>query len=665
MSQFNETLDRAKKRQHFTYLAVAAAIIFSGLMLLGVFVVANGTRVIIEPADADKLARIEVVGSLGLAVGDTVYSLSNDINVQVHASGFQSTMEKIPLGNIGRTHRIEMYELPGRLRVSTSSPHEHTRWIHDGKIIAVSNQLEREFEAGDYSLTIDDPYYALKQVAFSIRRGQETSLQSELVPISGTLQIASEPHEAEVFIDGQKAGVTPLTIDKSSGQYSVRVSRKNYQDIQEDIEIRRGQERVERHYLMELQKAQLIVQTQPDNGELLLNGIKIDATSPLDIEATISHQLTYMKAGYFQQKQTVSLQPGEEKTIIFNLKAEQGHVEFSASPQAEVWVSGRKKGLTPLKLKLPAVPHRITFKKEGYRSIAKTVKPSSTSVQQIAVQLKPEKQARLQEALPEYSHSAGGRMKLFLPGEHMKLGAARHEKGQRANEFLRTVSLTRPFYAGLHEVTNAEYSQYDPGKANSPSDEPVTSVSWHQAALFCNWLSKKEKLKPFYVFKGNRMTGFNENADGYRLLSEAEWEWLARKAGKSSQTRYVWGDAAVIPANAANIADQTAQGQVRFYVPNYTDGYAKVAPVGSFQQEKSGLYDMAGNVSEWVHDYYSIVPPANNTVLVDPMGDQTGDSHVVKGANWRSGTVTELRPAFREGLIDGRDDLGFRIGRYL
>jgi formylglycine-generating enzyme required for sulfatase activity len=74
---------------------------------------------------------------------------------------------------------------------------------------------------------------------------------------------------------------------------------------------------------------------------------------------------------------------------------------------------------------------------------------------------------------------------------------------------------------------------------------------------------------------------------------------------------------------------------------------------------------MAGNVSEWVHDVYSILPPKGENIARNPLGEQQGVAHVVKGANWRSGTITTLRPAFREGLTAGRDDLGFRIGRYL
>jgi formylglycine-generating enzyme required for sulfatase activity len=190
-------------------------------------------------------------------------------------------------------------------------------------------------------------------------------------------------------------------------------------------------------------------------------------------------------------------------------------------------------------------------------------------------------------------------------------------------------------------------------------------INWSEAAEFCNWLSAKENLQPFYSIETGQVVGFDANTDGYRLLTEAEWEWLARKAGKKEQTVFSWGNDTVIPVNAANIADESARGQVRFYVPNYSDGYAVAASVGSMQREPSGLFDMAGNVSEWVHDVYSIVPPEPNIILKNPMSELRGDAHVVKGASFRSGTLTSLRPAFREGLGAGRDDVGFRIGRYL
>ena len=194
---------------------------------------------------------------------------------------------------------------------------------------------------------------------------------------------------------------------------------------------------------------------------------------------------------------------------------------------------------------------------------------------------------------------------------------------------------------------------------------PVTNISWLDAVRFCNWLSEQEGLDPVYLLQGNRIISVNAGAHGYRLLTEAEWEWLARKANRTSRTRFTWGNDSVIPKNSVNVADTSAQGTVKNFVPKYNDGYAGVAPAGSFVQELSGLFDQGGNVSEWVHDSYSLTPSRSGQVYKDPFDTVHGDSHVIKGANWRSGTLTELRASYREGLSGTRDDVGFRIGRYV
>ena len=148
-------------------------------------------------------------------------------------------------------------------------------------------------------------------------------------------------------------------------------------------------------------------------------------------------------------------------------------------------------------------------------------------------------------------------------------------------------------------------------------------------------------------------------------MTEAEWEWLARKSGREMQTVFPWGNDAVIPTKWGNVADESAKGTTQFYVPNYNDGFVKTAPVGSFKAETSGLFDLVGNVSEWVHDYYALVPTDFKNVFEDPVGPPSGHTRVVKGSSWRSGTRTSLRAAYRNGLSNGQDDVGFRIGRYL
>ena len=92
------------------------------------------------------------------------------------------------------------------------------------------------------------------------------------------------------------------------------------------------------------------------------------------------------------------------------------------------------------------------------------------------------------------------------------------------------------------------------------------------------------------------------------------------------------------------------------------DDYPVVAPVGKFQPSPLGLHDMGGNVSEWVNDFYlSFVDPAPVT---DPLGPDQAAVHIVRGANWKTGTVGELRFAWRDTAPEPSQTLGFRIARY-
>jgi formylglycine-generating enzyme required for sulfatase activity len=88
------------------------------------------------------------------------------------------------------------------------------------------------------------------------------------------------------------------------------------------------------------------------------------------------------------------------------------------------------------------------------------------------------------------------------------------------------------------------------------------------------------------------------------------------------------------------------------------------APPGKFPPNALGLFDMGGNVSEWVNDYYTAAPPESNAALEDPVGPAQGVSHVVRGSSFKSASITELRLAYRDGANAGRADLGFRVARY-
>ena len=204
------------------------------------------------------------------------------------------------------------------------------------------------------------------------------------------------------------------------------------------------------------------------------------------------------------------------------------------------------------------------------------------------------------------------------------------------------------FFMDRYEVTQAAYVQYDPinGSHFKGPDLPTEMVSWGNAALYCNWRSVTEGLEPCYNDAGE----CDFAASGYRLPTEAEWEYACR-AG--SNTRYSFG------ANPQDL-DQHA-----WYAGN---AGKKTHVVGRRQPNAWGLFDMHGNVTEWCNDffdaaYYQQSPRRN------PRGPATGDQNVLRGGHWgasEESCTAACRFGDEPGFADAcfaRDAIGFRCVR--
>jgi formylglycine-generating enzyme required for sulfatase activity len=222
------------------------------------------------------------------------------------------------------------------------------------------------------------------------------------------------------------------------------------------------------------------------------------------------------------------------------------------------------------------------------------------------------------------------------------------------------------------EVSNAEFRQFRPahssgnfkGKSLNGDTQPATNLGWTDAALYCNWLSARENLKPFYRVSGKAVTGIDPTATGYRLPTEAEWAWAATLTTDGNLLRFPWGAALPPGPKAGNYADKSGESILGEIIAGYDDGFPVSAPVRSFAPNRLGLFDLGGNAAEWVHDIYDAAPPGSG-VETDPFGADIGEYHVIRGASWRHGGLTELRLAFRDYGSEARADAGFRIARYL
>ncbi|MDH4239872.1 MAG: SUMF1/EgtB/PvdO family nonheme iron enzyme [Phycisphaerae bacterium] len=202
------------------------------------------------------------------------------------------------------------------------------------------------------------------------------------------------------------------------------------------------------------------------------------------------------------------------------------------------------------------------------------------------------------------------------------------------------VTITKPFYMGVYEVTNRQYEKFDPlhmhlrGKRgfSIDNDEAVVFVSWHEAKAFCDWLSRKEGLT-------------------YRLPTEAEWEYACRAGTK---TQFYTGD--ILPEQFLKNPDNSW-----YPCPDSSRGREEVVPlhVGRTQPNTWSLYDMHGNVEEWCHDWYG---PYIGDDQIDPVGRADGDFKVTRGGS--HGTVAYyLRSCNRMGTLseDRTFMIGFRI----
>ncbi|MFI5460965.1 MAG: SUMF1/EgtB/PvdO family nonheme iron enzyme [Isosphaerales bacterium] len=210
----------------------------------------------------------------------------------------------------------------------------------------------------------------------------------------------------------------------------------------------------------------------------------------------------------------------------------------------------------------------------------------------------------------------------FLMGSpHSVLSVLSDDKPQHR------VRITKPFYLGIHEVTQDQYRAVmgdNPSHFKGSDDLPVESVSWLEAVKFCNKLSEREKRTPFYRIDGTEVTPVG--GDGYRLPTEAEWEYACRA---KSTTLYPFGD------------DASKLGEHAWSAGN---SESKTHPVGQKLPNASGLYDMLGNVWEWCADwydekYYASSPPA------DPPGAPRASHRVFRAGvrwrrGWRAGIVT-------------------------
>ncbi|MGD9044129.1 MAG: PEGA domain-containing protein [Desulfobacterales bacterium] len=576
--------------------------------------------------------------------------------------------------------RFQMEKLPGRLslRVHPSDDPaarlKGARVIIDGQALGSTPVSDLEVAAGQRVLEIQaDNYQNIKTKVQIAGCAQEQSFDFALIPGWSDIHISSVPEGAAVSVDGKPAGFTPLTIELPEGNYRMEISAAGFKTWQRQLAVGLNQPQKITDIRLQPDDGTLALETKPPGANVTI-GQKFVGKTPLKVQlsANTPHEIRISKAGYEKVSRRVKVPSGKLKRLAVDLKPEWGIIHFKVEPpDARLIVDGENRGVVPSELKLVAVRHQFEIRKQGYKTHKTLITPRPGYPQEIKIALTPIK-SKPTGPMGVIKAQNGYALKLIRP-QPFTMGSSRREQGRRSNETLRKITLQRPFYMGVKEVSNKEFKQFLAGHTSgafkgqplSQADLPVVQVTWEQAALFCNWLSAKESLPPVYIKKGNRLVAAEPIGTGYRLPTEAEWEYAARFINPQTSLKYPWGNRYPPTSPSGNYADISAKKLLSAYIEDYNDGFPATAPPAKFKANRLGLYDLGGNVAEWCHDFYAIYTYNTNKTDVDPTGPAEGKHHVVKGSSWKYARMSKLRLAYRDYSDDKRPDLGFRISRYL
>jgi formylglycine-generating enzyme required for sulfatase activity len=645
------------------WIRIAAAAVFA-LLVIGLISQFNAVTLDIEPKDA----RVHVPGTLvSVHANGDLWLLPGSHVIRAEHDGYLPAQVTVAVTNgAPAAARLRLAKLPGKLRIDTSDVAAvvSVDGVESGRAPGTLS-----VPAGVHTIMLRAPRYVDFIASVDIQgAGASQDLKAVLQPSWGTIQITAIPTGARIAVDGVDSGVAPKVVDAPSGVRQIRISAPGLKTWESSVVLKAGEALNVGPIALGQPDAELTLTSVPSGAEVTVGGEHRGRTPlQLDLPSGVEHELVVNSPGYATWTQKVFAEAGKKLAVAARLEAVGARVTVQGEPNgAQLFIDGIDRGHTPQSLELSAVEHRIEVRKQGWVPFTGTVTPSKGLDRTIQYRLVSEDSLVIASTL--YTQT-GYMLKLVPPGA-FSMGSERREQGHRPNEGFRRVTLKRPVYFGVTEVTNEQFRRFKPDHSSGVidrhsidlDDQPVTQVSWNEAAEYCNWLSGRDNLPVAYEKRNDEYVLKRPVTMGYRLPTEAEWEYAARYSAPGEFRKYAWGDTLPVSGDVGNIAGAETGNSLPASLPGYRDNYPNVAPVGKFKASPLGLQDMSGNVSEWIGDYYYSY--VDSAPVTDPLGAEDGTRHVIRGANWKTAAATDLRLATRDGADGASNTIGFRVVRY-
>lgn len=652
-------------RSHWNYAAWAMAALLA--LVLGMFALLEPIALDLKPGDA----QVRSQGAFSWQSASSVFVFPGEHRLHAERAGYLPADVVVKVGGPQQARAlIHLVKLPGRLEVDTGGvPAEISA---DGALLGQVPGVV-DVPAGNRTLTFRAARHLDQIERVNITGGGEKqTLKVKLKPSFAVVGISSVPAGAAIEVDGKPAGVTPAKLELDAGIRRVQVVAPGLRPWISSVVVSAGVAQNIGPIELGAADARVTVRSVPSGAQVTTGG-SFRGLTPLTLSLSpgVDHAISVTRAGYAPWTREVFAEAGKESTLDARLAALLVEVRIQGEPaDSEVWLNGVSQGKAPAVLKLPAARHHIEVRKEGYSPFVTDIALAPGIGRTLDFKLIDPKDVA--GNAPQKITTKSGIKLLVVAGGTFQAGTDRREQGRRPNEGGHRVTLFRPFYLGEREVTNGQFRQFR-AEHNSGSfgqqsldldKQPVVRVSWEAAAEFCNWLSAQEGLPPAYqAVEGGGFELIKPVNIGYRLPTEAEWEFVARAASTGKPLKYPWGKDLPVVSGSANVAGAEAYPVLGASLEGHKDEFPVTSAPALFPPNPLGFYDMAGNVSEWTNDkYLSFVP---STPVTDPLGPGDSKGHTYRGSNWRTVSSSELRFPWREGGIEPTDFIGFRVARYV
>lgn len=626
---------------------------------------------------------IKIDGGLfpSFKIGGRYLLRSGEYEISIQNEGYVSMNNETLIidENESQDRMFDLSRLPGKIVFTTNPGVDFDLYVDDSEVSKATP--ETSVSAGNRKIELRfDRYFPIEKEIFVNGKGEIQEYSFDLDPSWADVSISTEPVDVSIFNGNERLGNTPSTIQLIQGKNTLSLRKSGYKDYEIQLDIVAQDSVSLESLILSRLDVPLEIMSEPEGASININD-EYRGLTPMEImlEPLVEHKILISKPGYkdinnqlrLDTIESLSSKGKNSEVLDYFLEEILGQVSFVGTDGAKVYRSDDLIGVIPFDIEMISEEQILKVKKDGLVTQEIKMTPNPNYPQKIEVKLLNEEQTVLAAIPKTLKTSQSQEMKLILPGSFV-MGTPRRSQGRLSNENERLVEITKPFYIGTKEVTNNEFRAFKPKHTSgaemfrelSNGMHPTVMVTWSDAAAYCNWLSEKESLVPAYENIDGQYKLKQPITNGYRLPTEAEWEWVSRYNGGAGEQRYPWGDSMPPIEESGNYADESTESLLTNVLKDYWDGYPVTAPSGRFYPNKIGIYDLGGNVAEWVSDYYAVPTRQLRLVEKDPSGPADGTARVIKGSSWRDSSLTKLRFAYRDYGTQGRLDVGFRIARY-